>query len=214
MSTGVAVVHHKGIVVEGVVSLVGRTEGFEVVERIGAPKRFKDYLPGPEVGILVLGAGEPGAGLDGPAIAGRARSAQHAPRVIGVFNQDNLGRISAMARQAIHGYIQEDALSDLLPVALQAVRDGRLFVCPRLLPQMQGLLSRGNGQGDELLPMGLTERQAAILRLLVTGDQYGEIAEKLDIEISTISSPVQNIRRRLGLRSRTALVAFAMKHGF
>ena len=57
MGTGVAVMHHKGIVAEGIVSLIGRTRGFEVVERIQAIKRFK-YGPSVlEDGILVLGAG-------------------------------------------------------------------------------------------------------------------------------------------------------------
>ena len=213
MGTRVAVMHHKGIVTEGIVSLIGRTRGFEVVERIQTIKGFKDGPQMPEIGVLVLGVGEPGSGLDGAAVATRLRRSRPGLSIVAVFERE-AGPLAAMTRHQVDGYIMEDAPLDLLPVALRTVRDGRMFVCKGLQPRVQALLSAGgNGDGVRSL-FGLSEHRTSILRLLVGGDTYGEFAAKLGLETSTIASHVLTLRRRLGLSSRTALIKFAMQHGF
>ena len=107
MGTGVAVMHHKGIVAEGIVSLIGRTRGFEVVERIQAIKRFKDGPSTPEIGILVLGAGAFGSGLDGAAVAANVRRSRSDLPIVAVFDHE-AQRLESMTRHQLQGFIMED----------------------------------------------------------------------------------------------------------
>ena len=60
---------------------------------------------------------------------------------------------------------------------------------------------------------GLTAREAEVLRLLAQGLSDREIAEALFISPRTVHGHVTNLLAKLGLESRTAAAAFAVRHG-
>jgi DNA-binding CsgD family transcriptional regulator len=59
----------------------------------------------------------------------------------------------------------------------------------------------------------LTVREAQVLRLLVEGQTDREIAAALFISTKTASNHVANILGKLGVPSRAAAAAFAVRHG-
>jgi ATP/maltotriose-dependent transcriptional regulator MalT len=67
------------------------------------------------------------------------------------------------------------------------------------------------GQAREL-PGGLTEREAAVLRLVATGRSNRKVAEELFISEHTVARHLQNIFAKLGVSSRAAATAFAVEH--
>jgi DNA-binding CsgD family transcriptional regulator len=58
-------------------------------------------------------------------------------------------------------------------------------------------------------PAGLTDREIAILHLLVHGKANKEIAQELDISVNTVAVHVAHILRKTGSSNRTEAVAFA-----
>jgi NarL family two-component system response regulator LiaR len=58
----------------------------------------------------------------------------------------------------------------------------------------------------------MTERERAVLALMVEGLNNTEIAEKLVVSPSTIKSHVGNILAKLGVASRTEAAALAGRH--
>ena len=58
----------------------------------------------------------------------------------------------------------------------------------------------------------LTPREIEVLRLLAAGKSNRQIASELVLSEHTIARHVQNIRGKLGVRSRTAAAAFAFEH--
>jgi predicted ATPase/DNA-binding CsgD family transcriptional regulator len=60
---------------------------------------------------------------------------------------------------------------------------------------------------------GLTPREEEVLRLLVQGRSDREIAEALFISHRTAQGHVANLLAKLGLESRTAAAAYAVRHG-
>ena len=62
------------------------------------------------------------------------------------------------------------------------------------------------------LPLGLTGREAELLALLATGKTNREIAEQLFISEKTVARHVSNIFGKLGVSSRAAATAYALKH--
>jgi non-specific serine/threonine protein kinase len=60
---------------------------------------------------------------------------------------------------------------------------------------------------------GLTQREREVLRLLVEGHSDREIAEALGIGRRTAETHVAGILNKLGLDSRTAVAAYAVRHG-
>jgi two-component system, NarL family, response regulator LiaR len=67
---------------------------------------------------------------------------------------------------------------------------------------------------DDWVPSGhLTDREQEVLRLLAVGLRNDRIAEILFLSPHTVRTHVQNIRTKLGVRSRLEAAVFAIKHG-
>jgi predicted ATPase/DNA-binding CsgD family transcriptional regulator len=66
---------------------------------------------------------------------------------------------------------------------------------------------------DPAAAAGLTEREGEILRLLAKGLTDREIAAELSISPRTVGAHVSHLLAKLGLDSRTAAAAFAVRHG-
>lgn len=62
------------------------------------------------------------------------------------------------------------------------------------------------------LPLGLTGREAELLALLATGKTNRQIADQLFISEKTVARHVSNIFSKLGVSSRAAATAYALKH--
>lgn len=63
------------------------------------------------------------------------------------------------------------------------------------------------------LPDGLTAREAEVLGMIAQGLRNKEIARQLYISARTVDGHVRNIFDKLGLRTRSALAAYAARHG-
>lgn len=67
-------------------------------------------------------------------------------------------------------------------------------------------LHRSGNQSDLLTP-----RQAAVLQLASEGFTYAEIGQQLSLSASTVRFHIQTLRTRLGARSKTDLIAIAIR---
>ena len=62
-------------------------------------------------------------------------------------------------------------------------------------------------------PGGLTHREVEVLRLLSRGASNREVGASLVISPKTVGRHVENLYRKIGVRSRAAAAVFAMEHG-
>jgi DNA-binding NarL/FixJ family response regulator len=99
------------------------------------------------------------------------------------------------------GYILKDADVDELLKAIRTVRRGE----PMIDSSVAGRILSEAGQ--------LTPREMEVLHLLALGLTDREIAETLIISERTVHKHVENIRAKLGVRTRTAVVAEARRRG-
>lgn len=60
---------------------------------------------------------------------------------------------------------------------------------------------------------GLTDREVAILELIAAGLSNDQIAAKLYVSINTVKTHVRAAYKRIGARSRSQAVIWAMRHG-
>jgi DNA-binding NarL/FixJ family response regulator len=63
-----------------------------------------------------------------------------------------------------------------------------------------------------VLPAGLTEREAEVLRLVAAGLTNNEIAARLFLSAKTVSRHLSNIFTKIGVTSRAGATAFAFEH--
>ncbi len=83
------------------------------------------------------------------------------------------------------------------------------------------LEQHAHGHGQNLPPMPkvlqqkiLSDREIEVMSLIVQGFINKEIADKLNIGLSTVITPRKNIMDKLGLKSVSALTIYAVTHGY
>lgn len=105
------------------------------------------------------------------------------------------------------GYLLKDISAAKLAQAIRAAHAGRSTLSPEATQTLVEATTQPAAIGYEL-----TEREQAVLVLMVTGLNNSEIAEKLGVSPSTIKSHVSHILSKLGVTSRTEAVALAVRY--
>ena len=92
---------------------------------------------------------------------------------------------------------------------------------PQLIRQLLQLEQHAHGQGQHLPPVPqilqhklLTDREIEVMALIVQGYINKEIADRLNIGLTTVITHRKNIMEKLGMKSVSALTIYAVMHGY
>lgn len=92
---------------------------------------------------------------------------------------------------------------------------------PQLIRQLLVLEQHAHGQGQHLPPTPqvlqqkiLSDREIEVMVLIVQGYINKQIADRLNIALSTVVTHRKNIMDKLGFRSVSALTIYAVMHGY
>jgi NarL family two-component system response regulator LiaR len=105
------------------------------------------------------------------------------------------------------GYLLKDVSADELAQAIRAAHAGRATLSPEAAQALVHAANQPPEPGHDL-----TERERAVLALLVEGLNNTQIAGRLVVSPSTIKSHVSNILSKLGVASRSEAVALAVRN--
>jgi DNA-binding NarL/FixJ family response regulator len=113
------------------------------------------------------------------------------------------------------GFVRRrEAAPERLVAVTLAVARGEVTVPPDLVGGILTHLSRlQSGDRSGTSTLGLSPREADVLRLASQGLETSEIARRLSYSERTVKGVVRDITTRLQLRNRTHAVAYAVKHG-
>lgn len=124
-------------------------------------------------------------------------------RIIVLTTYDSDEDIYRGLRAGAKGYLLKDAEPDELLVAIRTVHSGKKYIPPDIGAKLAQRLS--NPQ--------LSDRELAVVRLLVAGKSTQEISAALSIAESTVKFHVNNILSKLGVSDRTQAIIVALKRG-
>jgi DNA-binding NarL/FixJ family response regulator len=115
-----------------------------------------------------------------------------------------------------HGYLlKEDADSELFS-AIGKVRQGKIYVSPKLseyLTEDWARIHRGEHElATEIDPLTIRERE--IIKLVGEGKANKEIASLLNISIRTVEHHRANIMDKLNLKNAAELIKYAIQKGY
>ena len=121
--------------------------------------------------------------------------------------------VTEALRNGASGYVLKDATGTDLVEAIQKVCSGRRYLSPWLSEIAIRLLEQKPPDPDADIYATLTSRERLVLQLASEGATSGEIGQKLFISPRTAETHRANLMRKLGLRSQTDLVRFAIRKG-
>ena len=114
----------------------------------------------------------------------------------------------------------------VLTTSVESMMDGFHCLCinvpeKQLIRSLLSLLQSAHAHGRNLPPMPkvlqqkvLSDREIEVMNLIVQGFINKEIAEQLNIALSTVVTHRRNIMEKLGVKSVSALTIYAVTHGY
>ncbi|RLC96983.1 MAG: DNA-binding response regulator [Chloroflexi bacterium] len=126
--------------------------------------------------------------------------------------QDEAYVIEAL-RAGARAYVLKSATSDELVTAIREAAAGRRYLSPPLSQlAIQAYIQTAQDSAFDL-PELLTSREREVFQLAAEGYTTAQIAEMLSISQRTAQTHRTNLMQKLGLRSQTELVRYAVRHG-
>lgn len=114
----------------------------------------------------------------------------------------------------------------VLTTSVESMMDGFHCLCinvpeKQLIRSLLSLQQSAHAHGRNLPPMPkvlqqkvLSDREIEVMNLIVQGFINKEIAEQLNIALSTVVTHRRNIMEKLGVKSVSALTIYAVIHGY
>ena len=139
--------------------------------------------------------------------------------VLALTMHDDASYLRDILKAGGSGYVLKEAASEELLSAIRAVAQGGTFLHAshtKLL--LDDMLDRQEPQATaadakvERYKL-LSEREAEVFKLVALGYRNSEIAEMLHLSVKTVETYKARLMQKLGLRSRAALVRYALELG-
>jgi len=198
------------VVRKGLKALLSAEQDFQIVGEAGdgleALKQVEEFHPD----ILVLDLMM--AGINGLEVTRQIQKKGLETGVVILSMHSNEAYVLEALRSGAKAYVLKESSPEELIRAIREVFAGRRYLSAPLSERaIEAYLKKTEVQSDPYSQ--LTTREREILLLTVQGFSNNEIAKRLYISPRTVETHRNNLMRKLGLRSQTQLIQFAMQRG-
>jgi DNA-binding NarL/FixJ family response regulator len=135
-------------------------------------------------------------------------------KVLVLSVHDDTSYLRQMLTVGASGYILKHTAADALIQAIRTVATGGLYLEPALADHVVSRYVRRPAATTELLGAALSERERDVVQRVVQGYSNKDIAFQLTLSVKTIETYRARALEKLGLTSRSALVRYALEHGW
>jgi len=204
------VVDDHEVVRQGLVALLDRREGFDVVAQAGTMAEAVAAAARFEPDLVVMDVRLPdGSGIEA---CREIRAARPETRVVMLTSYPDEEAVLSAIIAGAAGYLLKQIRGRDLVTALEAVARGESLLDPavteKVLQRVRAAAS--GGATDELSE--LTSQERKILMLVAEGKTNKEIAADVFLSDKTVKNYVSSILSKLNLQRRTQAAAFVARH--
>ncbi|NVK85961.1 MAG: response regulator transcription factor [Cytophagia bacterium] len=114
--------------------------------------------------------------------------------------------IRQFINSGVEGFLTKQCSNNEIKTAVAAITEGGKFYCERVLDIIT--------HKDLPNPMELSDREMQVIRYVGKGYSSDKIADELNVSIHTVNSHRKNVLKKLGLKSPTELIVYAVKQGW
>ncbi|MGD8642678.1 MAG: response regulator transcription factor [Chromatiales bacterium] len=194
----------------GLAAIFADTHGLEVVGQVTNSRELFTELEAMAPDIVVIDPSIDGA--TGYEILGQIQDGFPGVSVVALTSAcSDLGVLESL-RSGAMAFLTKNAAPDVIVQAIRAVIDGQFYLDPSITSTVVGAVGRRN---DRRRSNGrqLTERERAVLELLVEGKRNKAISEALHISERTVKFHVRALFQKLRASNRTEAVMAAVAQG-
>jgi DNA-binding NarL/FixJ family response regulator len=164
----------------------------------------------PDVVVMDLSMPE----LNGLQATERLKAERPEMKVVALTAHEDESYLRQLCKVGAVGYVLKRSAGDELIKAIGAVAKGGVYfeatlANKALARQITGVPVKGESHASEL-----SEREKEVLIMLAWGYSNKEIAGKLALSVKTVETYKLRIGEKLGLRSRTQMVQYALRQGW
>ena len=171
---------------------------------------FVEALPSLEVDVVLLDIVLKRAPMQGDDVARHIRRERPDVKIIAVSSENNLETLQKMLGAGIDGFVSKDEGSGAaLAVAIHDVMSGIEYYTRDISTLLNCIAKSKNNETMN----AFTDQELRILKFCGDGLQGKEIAERLNISVSTVYNHKQNIFKKVGLNSTAEAVLYAVRNG-
>ena len=200
------------VVREGLKALINAQEEMEVVGEAAdghtTCQRVLDL--GPDV--VVMDVSMPG--LSGAMATAQLKQARPDIRVVALTVHEDKTYLRQLLEAGTLGYVLKRAVAEELIRAIRTVANGGTYLDPVVAGKVVGGFVHGAPAPGEPRGNVLSDREEEVLRLIAKGHTNKHIAVALDISVKTVETYKTRSMEKLGLKSRAAIVRYAVQHGW
>jgi DNA-binding NarL/FixJ family response regulator len=135
-------------------------------------------------------------------------------RVLALTMHEDRGHLARLLEAGAAGYVLKRAAADELVRAIRTVAAGGTYVDPVLAGAVLRAAAQPARVGAQALDAALSEREEEVLRRIAWGHSNKQIGTELGISTKTVETYKARIIEKLGLRTRTEMVRYAVQKGW
>ena len=133
-------------------------------------------------------------------------------RIMVLTFQRSQQTMDTAVRAGVDAYLLKSDTHGELHAALQHIAQGKPFLTPSLTSPASN--TEGTKRVRPEQSDGLSDREREVLRRIAQGRRTREIAQELSLSHKTIEKYRSNLMRKLGLKTATAVAAYAIANGY
>ena len=191
--------------------LTGQNE-FEVVAEASTGSAALSLAEKLQPDLILLDLSMPGLG--GMDVLPTLRKMTPSAKILILTMHDDPQYLRQALKQGASGYVLKKAADAELISAIRAVLRGEMYVHPSMTRVLlEDILPETKFSSADLTWASLSEREQEVLKMVALGHTSAEIADQLSLSAKTVETYRARGMEKLGLRTRAALVKFALQEG-
>jgi len=185
--------------------------GLEIVAEVGDGEELLKSIKTTKPNLIVLDKEMPG--LSGFAAAAKIKQTSTAVKILLLTKHESTEHLALALDARVDGYILRDNVFQDLLSAIDAIREGRMYLSP---PITQALIDNfvcrsPSGPGRS---KSLSNRETEVLKYVAEGKPTKATAEALGISESTVRIHLRHLKKKLMLKTNVELARYAIKNGY
>ena len=195
------------LVRDGLVQYLSMSPDIQIVAKAASGEEILEKLRVTTPDLLLLDMTMPGE--SGVGLLGHIKSLYPKMLILVLSMHNEVNMVLRAMKAGASGYICKDCSPQTLLDAIRKIISTGKYLSPQMAEQLAYASAVPEAENIEHI---LSQRELEVFRLIVEGQDFGEIANQLFISDKTVSTHKSHLLSKLGLKNTAELVRYAMEH--